>query len=151
MHIREVAANVGYLMLGDLVGPEDTGTAELVRRLSRTLRFSSGQRLYPTKRTERSLIILEGTVNIFLPYKGERTFVKRLEKGSIVGEMPFLGQRMLDTHAVAVGPCPVRVLDESAATELLLRSPELHVRLQKLKRAEAFRVPWTVCLSLSQF
>jgi CRP/FNR family transcriptional regulator len=132
IHVREVAANVGYLTLPDLVGSEDVSTAKLVKKLARRLRFSSGQRVYPTEVTNGSLIILEGTVNIFLPYKGERTFVKRLEKGSIVGEMPFLGQRMLDTHAVAVGPCFVRVLDESAATELLLRSPELHVRLQKL-------------------
>jgi CRP-like cAMP-binding protein len=39
---------------------------------------------------------------------------------------------MLDTHAVAAGACSVRVLDEPAATELLLRSPALHVRLQKI-------------------
>jgi CRP/FNR family transcriptional regulator len=132
LQVREVAANVGYLTLPDLVGSEDVSTAKLVKKLTRRLRFSSGQKVYPTEATKGSLIILEGTVNIFLPYKGERTFVKRLEKGSILGEMPFLGQRMLDTHAVAAGACSVRVLDEPAATELLLRSPELHVRLQKV-------------------
>jgi CRP-like cAMP-binding protein len=131
MRVREVAANVGYLNLQDLVGSEDVSTANLVKKLTRRLRFSSGQRVYPTEVTDGSLIILEGTVNVFLPYKGERTFIKRLEKGSILGEMPLLGQRMLDTHAVAAGGCAVRVLDESAATELMLRSPEFHVRLQK--------------------
>ena len=108
MHVSEVAANVGYLNLPDLLGSEDVSTANLIKKLTRRLRFSSGQRVYPTEVTNGSLIILEGTVNIYLPYKGERTFIKRLEKGSILGEMPFLGQRMLDTHAVAAGACSVR-------------------------------------------
>jgi CRP-like cAMP-binding protein len=130
MHVREVAANVGYLKLGDLVGQGGTADAELVRRLSRTLRFSTGQTIYPAKSTERLLIILEGTANLFLRYRGERTFVKHLEPGSIVGDMPLWGLRMLDTHAVATGHCQVRVLDETAAAELLRASPELHFRLR---------------------
>src|SRR5215467_85797 len=99
LRLREMSASVGYLKLGDLVAPSDIKTSQLVRRLSKTLRFASGQRLYPTEETERSMMIIEGTANIFATYKGERTFVKRLERGSIVGDIAFLGLRMLDAQA----------------------------------------------------
>jgi CRP/FNR family transcriptional regulator len=138
LHVREVAANVGYLRLPDLVGPGDVRTANLVNKLTRRLRFSSGQRVYPTKATEGSLIILEGTVDVFIPYEGGGTFVKCLEKGAILGDMPFLSQRMFDTYAVAAGFCPVRVLDEPGACELLLRSPEFYLRFQKLSGPRAY-------------
>jgi CRP/FNR family transcriptional regulator len=131
LRVREVEANVGYLRLPDLVGPRDPRTASLVKKFSRILRFSSGQRVYPTEATQGSLIILEGRVDVVIPYKG-RTFIKRLEGGAIFGDMPFLGQRMFGAHAVAAGVCQVRVLDESGASKLLLSSPEFYLRLQRL-------------------
>src|SRR5260370_30746103 len=46
--------------------------------------------------------------------------------------MPLWGQRMLDTFAVPVGRCDVRVLDEPAATRLLRGSPGLLLSLHEV-------------------
>ncbi|HWX42916.1 MAG TPA: Crp/Fnr family transcriptional regulator [Blastocatellia bacterium] len=132
MLVKVVASSIGYLKLEDLIAPGDTGSARLFNRLSRKLRFATGQQIYPQKDGKRMLVVVvEGAMNLFLRDTGKRTFVKRVEKGSIVGEMPSWGQRMLDTHAVAAGRCEVWILDESAATELKRRSLELLLKLQE--------------------
>jgi len=133
LQLKEVAASVGYLKLANLIGPEDARTARRLNRLSKKLRFAAGQQIYPLGDGERLLIVVvEGAINLFLGDVRKQTFVKALGEGSVVGDMPLWGQSMLSTRAVAAGRCEVRVLDESAATDLLQSSLELLFRLQQV-------------------
>jgi CRP-like cAMP-binding protein len=133
MPLEVFASNVGYLKLADIIAAEDTRGVKLFNSLSKKRRFESGQQVYPMKFGEPMLIVIvEGTVNLFLRRRGRQTFLKRLEKGSVLGEMPSWAQMMLGTRAVTEGQCEVRVLDESAATKLKTGNLELLLRLQEL-------------------
>jgi CRP-like cAMP-binding protein len=133
MLAKVVAANIGYLKVADLIDAGDARSARLLNRLSRKLRFDMGQQVCPAQDGERVLIIIvEGAVNLFLRHRGREKFLKRVEKGYVVGEMASWGQRMLNTRAVAAASCEVWMLDESAAGKLKRSSIELLLRLQEI-------------------
>jgi CRP-like cAMP-binding protein len=133
MLAKVVASNIGYLKVADLIDAGDARSARLLNRLSRKLRFDTGQQVCPAQDGERVLIIIvEGAVNLFLRHQGREKFLKRLEKGHVVGEMTSWGQRMLSTRAVAAARCEVWMLDESAADKLKRSSIALLLRLQEL-------------------
>jgi CRP/FNR family cyclic AMP-dependent transcriptional regulator len=133
MPLEVFASNVGYLKIADIIAADDTRSVKLLNRLSKKRRFESGQQVYPMKFGEPMLIVVvEGTVNLFLRRRGRQTFLKRLEKGSLLGEMPSWAQRMLGTRAVAEGGCELRILDESSATKLKTGNLGLLLRLQEL-------------------
>ena len=126
---RDVALDLASVGLDRLVERRDV-VIPLITRLSKRLRFSASQVVYPTRKTRASLLFLNrGVVDFFLPHAPKHTFIKRVEPGSFFGDMSAWGESMRSAHVVAAGPCEVLVLDESAARLLLVESPELTLGL----------------------
>jgi CRP/FNR family cyclic AMP-dependent transcriptional regulator len=126
---EDVALDLASLRLDRLVERKDK-VMPVITRLSKRLRFSAQELVYPTGRTEASLLFLKkGAVDFFLPHTPRHTFIKRAEPGCFFGDMSSWGERTWSAHVVAAGPCEVLVLDESAARLLLVESPELTLGL----------------------
>jgi CRP-like cAMP-binding protein len=132
--------DLASLRLDQLVERKDS-VVPLITGLSKTMRFSTNELIYPTETTAASLIFLkEGAVDFFLPHAPKHTFIKRAELECFFGDMPSWGERTWSAHAVAAGPCEVLVLDEQAARSLLIELPELALGLLGLLAQS--RVEW---------
>jgi CRP/FNR family cyclic AMP-dependent transcriptional regulator len=125
----DVALDLASVGLDRLVERRDM-VLPLITRLSKRLRFSTNQVVYPTRKTRASLLFLKkGAVDFFLPHAPKHTFIKRAKPGSFFGDMSSWGESMRSAHALAVGPCEVLVFDQSAARSLLVELPELTLGL----------------------
>ena len=122
-----LAPKVGYLRISDLTGSDDKGIESLVDRRLRKQVYKKGDRIYPTDRKEPVLFLVKsGSVNIFRPaLQGGQYAIKRLEPGSIFGEMPLVGQSMLGAHAEAAEATELVSISAQDFERITVSSPDV--------------------------
>jgi CRP-like cAMP-binding protein len=132
--LKHVESNVAYLNLDAILDARDSPILRSIPRVSTGLKFSNGDLVLPANEARASLVILwRGSINIFARYGTRRIFVKKIGSHSILGNMGGCwAQTMMNSVAVAAGPCEVRMLNESAANSLLDRWPRLNRRLSDI-------------------
>jgi CRP-like cAMP-binding protein len=131
MAAMSLAHKVGYLKVGDLVGPNNAALeAQLEKRLHKRV-FRKGDTVYPTRSSEPTLFLVKsGSVNVFrISATGTRFDVKKLGPGMVFGEMPMLGQSMLGAHAEAEEKTEVLCLTGADFESLASASPALAINV----------------------
>jgi CRP-like cAMP-binding protein len=133
MFARDLALGVAYLKRDDLIRPGDKKTERVIVRNSTRRRFEPGEQVYPLDNASPSLLLLHGgTVELFLPSQPTRILVKRIEEGSLFGEMPSIGFVMMGTQAQAVSQVEILVFDESALKQVEQKARDIASRLLHL-------------------
>jgi len=119
LRARNLAAKVGFLKVRDIWPGGQLGPAsawEQVPRISARM----GSRIYPDDEANPRLVIIEsGSATLYLR-RPIREFVKRVESGAMLGEMPIIGLSMLGTEVEAGRDCRILMLDEAAVEHLVL-------------------------------
>jgi CRP-like cAMP-binding protein len=128
LRARNLAGKVGFLRAGDVWPngrPEPASVWELLPRACPRM----GSRIYPDGEDDAPrLIILEsGSATLYLR-RPIREFVRRVEKGTILGEMSLVGMSMLGAEAEAGRDCQVILLDEAAVEQLVFKSADTAAR-----------------------
>lgn len=126
-----LAPKLGYLKLYDLVEPEEMDPDVWVKdRLTKRV-FKQGEAVFPLDSREPMLLLVRfGAVNIFRPSSsGRRLIVKRVEAGSLFGEMPLLGQNMLGAHAEAAEATEIAYLSVKDIDDITKKAPSFWMNL----------------------
>ena len=128
---QSLAPRLGYLSLRDLAGPDNVDLQAILNVQPTTQHFSPGSVIRSGSSTEQSLFIIRsGAVNVVrLSSAGVRFSIKRLEPGTVFGELPLYGQSMLGAQAEAAEHCELLKLTEGQAEQVLMASPSIAVRL----------------------
>src|SRR5262249_49317651 len=131
LRARNLAAKIGFLTVRDIWHggqPEPASVWEQLPRIYPRM----GSRIYPDDEEMPRLILIEnGPATLYLR-RPIREFVRRVEPGTILGEMPLVGLSMLGTEAEAGRDCQVILLDEAAVEQFILRSADTASRLLRL-------------------
>jgi CRP/FNR family cyclic AMP-dependent transcriptional regulator len=122
-----LAPKVGYLQVSDLTGSDEKGIESLVDKRLPKRNYKKGEQIYPTARKEPVLFMVKrGSVNIFRPStQGGQYAIKRLESGSIFGEMPLIGQSMLGAHAEAGEATEIILISAQDFDRIASSSPDI--------------------------
>lgn len=122
-----LAPKVGYLQVSDLTGSDEKGIESLVDKRLPKRNYKKGERIYPTDRKDPVLFMVKsGSVNIFRPStQGGQYAIKRLERGSIFGEMPLIGQSMLGAHAEAAEAAEIITISAQDFDRIASSSPNI--------------------------
>ena len=128
-----LASKIGYLMLDDILEPEDSKVIAPVKESLATRFFPAGSLVHPTEDSHHSLMILKsGSVEIFrVSPAGHRFPVKTIEAGTIFGEMPLVGQAMLGARAQAAEPSYIVFLEEADVGAVAAASPDITLRMMR--------------------
>jgi CRP/FNR family cyclic AMP-dependent transcriptional regulator len=133
MLLRFLGRAVASIKLGDLLPPGHTGIWKVIAGCAVKQRFGAGERVSPGGDPAPWMMILQrGTISIFRQVGDRRILVKRLEPGTVLGEMPAWGQTMLCTEAVAALPSEILLFDRAAAELVRTGTPGLALRLGEM-------------------
>jgi CRP-like cAMP-binding protein len=125
------AEKVANLNIKDLLTNPDADLAALIGCDLPRLRFKSSQTVFPSGHDEPVLLLVtRGRVSIFVESDGDQAVVKRVGKGTLLGEMRSLGMTMLGCRARADGDCRALLLDRRAAHALYRKTSLKWGRLQ---------------------
>jgi len=120
LRARNLAAKVGFLTIRD-IWPEHLELHSIWEELPRIFpRMGSG--ICIDEDVGPRLFILERGWATLYVRRPIREFVRRVEPGTILGEMPIVGISMLGTEAEAGRDCQVVVIDEAAVDKLVFKS-----------------------------
>jgi CRP-like cAMP-binding protein len=129
LRARNLAAKVGFLTIRD-IWPEHLELPSIWEGLPRiSPRMGSGICLDEEK-CPRLFILERGRATLYVR-RPIREFVRRVEPGTIFGEMPLVGISMLGTEAEAGRDCQAVVIDEAAVDELVFKSEDTASRWLK--------------------
>jgi CRP-like cAMP-binding protein len=126
-----LAPKIGYIKISDLIEPEEREAEAWVRDRLPRLIFKAGDAIHPTESREPMLFIVRmGAVNVFRPStSGRRLLVKRLDAGTLFGEMPQIGQTMLGAHVEAAEPAEIAVVSSQDFDQIAKRAPTIWYNL----------------------
>jgi CRP-like cAMP-binding protein len=120
LRARNLAAKVGFLTVRD-IWPDRPEPASIWEQLPRICP-RMGSRICPDEDGPPRLLILERGWATLYVRRPIREFVRRVDPGTILGEMPLVGISMLGTEAEAGRDGQVVVIDEAAVDELVFKS-----------------------------
>jgi len=122
LRARNLAAKVGFLTIQD-IWPEHLELPSIWRQLPRIFPRMGSAICLDEEEGPRLFILERGWATLYLR-RPIREFVRRVEPGTILGEMPLVGISMLGTEAEAGRDCQVLVIDEGAVDELVFSPGE---------------------------
>jgi len=133
---------IGYLSVEDILRDLGPREREEIERSFVETTFRSGEVIY-TPEEERLFLIKKGRVQLYrLTKEGEKRVVDTLGPGTILGEMPLIGQGMYCTLAEALEDCTLGTMERAALERLLLQRPKIALRIlegvgKRLSEAES--------------
>lgn len=121
-----LANRVAYLKLSDVIGEGNSSAEAAVNKFSKKS-YKTGE----TIPTDSGLALLKsGSVAISRTTKqGRKIEVKRVEPGTLFGELSMIGQTMLDSRAEAAEQSEVASISESDLTKLASSSSDVALNL----------------------
>lgn len=121
-----LANNVAYLKLSDVIGEGNSSAESMVNRMPKKS-FKSGESIP----TDSGLVLLRsGSVSISRTTKqGRKIEVKKVEPGTLFGEMALIGQTMLDSRADAAEASDATMISEADLTKLASSSSDVALNL----------------------
>lgn len=125
-----LAAKVGYLKLGDLIGHDNAELEPLINQLPKRT-FKKGDAINASRQKEPTLfLILSGSVNVFRTSALAGRFdVKTLEPGTLFGEMPQIGQTMLGAQAEAAETTRIALLGAADFERIASAAPSVAINM----------------------
>jgi CRP-like cAMP-binding protein/tetratricopeptide (TPR) repeat protein len=120
LRARNLAAKVGFLTIRD-IWPEHLELPSIWNQLPRIFPRMGSAISIDEDEGPRLFILERGWATLYVR-RPILEFVRRVEPGTILGEMPIVGISMLGTEAEAGRDCQAVVIDEAAVDELVFKS-----------------------------
>jgi CRP-like cAMP-binding protein len=124
---RFLASQIVCVDLDRLLPNQSKAAARIINQLPAPNSLKAGEtiRLHDP---HLAILIRQGAVDVVLPSADSEIPVKRIEAGSVYGEMPLLGLETLGTRAVAAADCEIVTFDQDTLRAIILKSPEFALR-----------------------
>jgi CRP-like cAMP-binding protein len=124
---------VRLLSLVDVFQPLSREQIEELRRQLPDVRLRKDEIFYaPGDANEKLFILRSGLVRMYKMVVGRELTLAMVEPGTVFGEMALTAQRLHGAYAQAVEPCEISVMTNADLRELILKHPEVGLRMVDL-------------------
>jgi len=132
---------IHLLSMVDILGPLSPEEMEDLAKRTPDTFLEEGDVLYsPQDGTERLFILKKGRVQVYeLDRSGEEITLSVVEGGAVFGEMALTGQRLEGVYVRALAPSTVVSLKREELEGLIMKKPEVGLRLVREASQEAAR------------